>query len=188
MDFGFLSWRVKLTPGQERLWRVLEFFIRVIILSLPLYFIIWLGVDLNLLQVAVASQSAWLLQAMGYQVVQDGIGLIVNSSFQFFIIPDCTGWKGMLFLFALIIAVKGISVRKRAIGLMVGTPALWLGNLGRVAGVVVAKDVWGIENAMLVHDWVFQAGLIVLVLGIWVIWLSWVKGKFKPLRVSLHQR
>jgi exosortase/archaeosortase family protein len=188
MKVGFPSFKERLSPEQERLWHVLEFLIRVTVLALPLYIIIWLGIDLYLLQVAVASQSAWLLQVMGYQVVLEGFGLTINSGFQFFIIPDCTGWKGMLFLFALIFAVRGITLKKRALGLMVGIPALWLGNLGRVVGVVKAQELLGAEQAMFIHDWIFQAGLIVLVLGIWVIWLLWVKGRFTFSKAFWHQR
>jgi exosortase/archaeosortase family protein len=82
----------------------------------------------------------------------------------------------------------GVSMKRRVLGLVLGIPAIWLGNLGRVVGVVMAKDVWGIENAMLVHDWVFQAGLIVIVLGIWIIWLLSSKGKIKLLKVFSRQR
>jgi exosortase/archaeosortase family protein len=188
MSQGFLSWKFKLTQEQERLWHILEFLLRVTVLALPLYMIIWLGVDLYLLQVAAASQSAWLLQALGYQVVLEGIGLNINNSFQFFLIPDCTGWKGMLFLFALIFAVKGISLRKRALGLAFGIPAIWLGNIGRVVGVVMVQEALGTEGAMLVHDWLFQAGLVALVLGIWLVWLLEVKGKIRFSRAFWHQR
>ena len=110
-------WKSGLSPGQKRMLGVLEFLVRVCLLALPLYLVIWLGIDLYPLQAAVASQAAWLLQAAGYHVVRDGTGLTVGS-FQFFIIPDCTGWKSMLFLFALVFAVPGISMRKRFWGLM----------------------------------------------------------------------
>ena len=83
----------------------------------------------------------------------------------------------MLFLFALIFAVPAISLRKRILGLIIGIPIIWLGNLGRVAGVVLAQGAWGREGAMLIHDWLFQAGLVTLVLGIWLAWLLWAKNR-----------
>jgi exosortase/archaeosortase family protein len=171
-----LPWRIRLTPRQARLWGILAFLLRLCLLSIPLYLVIWLGVDLWAMQVAAASQSGWLLQAMGYRVVQEGAGLTVNG-FTFFIIPDCTGWKSMLFLFALVFAVPAISLRKRLAGLALGIPLIWLGNLGRVAGVVLAQGAWGTEGAMLIHDWLFQAGLVSLVLGIWLAWLLWARGR-----------
>jgi exosortase/archaeosortase family protein len=167
------SWTGRLTPWQGRLLQTLSFLARVIALSLPLYVVMWLGVSLYPLQVAAASQSAWLLNAFGYEVVQSGTGLMVNSSFEFFIIPDCTGWKSMLFLSALVLAVPGVALRKRLKGLAAGIPLVWIGNLGRIVGVVVVQGMWGTGFAMLVHDTLFQAGLAAMVLGLWVTWLFW---------------
>ena len=170
---AFPPQRNRLTPQQDRLLQTLSFLARVIALSLPLYVVIWTGVSLYPLQVAAASQSAWLLNAFGYNVVQSGTGLLVNTSFEFFIIPDCTGWKSMLFLSALVLAVPGIALRKRLKGLGVGIPLVWIGNLGRIAGVVMVQGVWGTGFAMLVHDTLFQAGLAAMVLGLWIMWLFW---------------
>ncbi len=176
MREALLSWKRRLTPRQVRLWDVLEFLLRVCILSIPLYLVIWLGVDLYPLQLAAASQSAWLLQAMGYHAALDGTGLTVNG-FGFFIIPDCTGWKSMTFLAALVFATPGISIRKRIAGVALGVAVVWLGNIARIAGVVVAQGAWGTDAALAIHDWLFQLGLACLVLGIWTIWLLWAKNK-----------
>ncbi len=176
----------RLTPRQARMMRMLEFLVRVCVLALPLYLVIWLGLDLYPLQLAVASQSAWLLQAAGYGVVQEGTGLTADG-FGFFIIPDCTGWKSMLFLFALVLAVPGISLRRRAWGLALGMPLIWLGNLARVTGVVAAQGAWGTDAALVIHDWLFQAGLVALVLGIWIVWLLWVKNKLTFPTAFLHR-
>lgn len=189
MKQGFFSWTGGLNPQQARMWRVLVFLVRATALSLPLYLVIWLGLDLYPLQLATASQSAWLLHSVGYQLVQEGTGLAISNGFQFFIIPDCTGWKSMLFLFALLFAVPGVALRKRLAGLAVGIPLVWLGNLLRVAGVVVIQGMWGTETALLLHDTAFQAGLMAMVLGLWLTWLLWAKNKlpgvFSVLRKSL---
>ena len=167
------SWTSRMSPRQQGMWRGLQFLVRLIILSLPLYLVIWLGVNLYPLQVAAASHSAWVLQATGNNVIQQGTGLMVNSSFEFFIIPDCTGWKSMLFLFALILAVPGVALTKRLAGLAVGLPLVWLGNLGRIVGVVGSQALWGTDAAMLIHDTAFQLGLVAMVLGLWLCWLRW---------------
>jgi exosortase/archaeosortase family protein len=180
--------RRKLTPQQERLWRLLEFMIRVNLLALPLYAILWIGIDFYPIQLVVATQAGLILQAMGYQVIQDGIGLLVGGSFQFFIIPDCTGWKSMLFLFALIFAVPRIATRKRVIGLLIGLPIMWLGNTGRVIAVVAAQAAWGTELAMVLHDWLFQLGLVGLVLGAWIVWLNWAKGRSSIKSIFLRRK
>lgn len=165
-----------LTPGQRRMLRMLIFLARLVALSLPLYLVMWLGLDLYPLQLAAASQSAWLLQALGYQVLRDGTLLTINSGFVVSIVPDCTGWKSMLFLFALIFAVPGIAMKKRLWGLL-GLPLVWAGNLTRILAGVAAWDLWGVEASLLIHDWLFQAGLVALVLGIWIAWLMWAQGR-----------
>ena len=187
MKLDLSSWKGRLNPEQARMLRVLGFLVRLIVLSLPLYLVIGLGINLWGLQVAVASQSAWLLQAMGYQVVHEATGITINQGFQFFIIPDCTAWKSMLFLFALVFAVPGIGIRKRLIGMVVGIPVIWAANLARIIGVVLVQGAWGIETAMFIHDWIFQMGLIGLVLVIWIAWMSWTRGDIKSV-FSWHQK
>jgi exosortase/archaeosortase family protein len=177
---------LRLDPKQRSLWRSLNFLVRLIILALPLYLIIWLGIDLLPLQLAAASQSAWLLEVTGNQVLLEGTGLLVNNSFEFIIIPDCTGWKSMIFLFALIFAVPGADLRKRLLGL-VGLPLIWVANLARVYGVVMVQGVWGTEAAVMMHDTLFQLGLIVLVFVVWIIWLLWSEGRL-TLRVFSLRR
>jgi exosortase/archaeosortase family protein len=177
MKIGFPSPEGNLTPRQARMWKVLLFLARVAALSLPLYLIIWLGLDLMPLQLAAASQSAWLLGALGYQAVQEGVGITMGNGFAFFIIPDCTGWKSMLFLFALVFAVPGTALRKRLWGLAAGLPLIWLGNLLRIVGVVWAQSIWGTEAALSLHDTLYQAGLVAMVLAIWFTWLLWEKGR-----------
>jgi exosortase/archaeosortase family protein len=162
---------------QARMMRILNFLLRVSVLSVPLYLIIWLGVDLTVVQLAVASHSSWFLSLMGYQVVQEGLSLTMGNGFKFFIIADCTGWKSLLFLFALLFAVPGVKYRKRLIGLAIGIPLIWLGNLLRIAGVVFAQGIWGTGFALVLHDWLFQLWMTVLVLGAWVFWLLWAENR-----------
>jgi len=161
----------KLTPEQQRLWKTLQFLLRLLALSAPLYLIIFFAADLSALQLAAAGQSAWLLRVLGWSVSQSG-PLLTTGDFTFLINQDCTGWKSVLFLFALIFAVPGIALKKRLTGLAIGFPLIWLGNLGRILGTVFVQAGWGTETALLAHDWGWQLGLVGLVLGIWLAWLK----------------
>jgi len=177
----------RLNRTQKRLWSGLEFLVRLLLLSIPLYLVIGLGISgsvLGPLQAAVAGQSALVLKGMGFQVQHSGVFIttIAGSDaepFYFMINQDCTGWKSMLFLFALLFAVPGIALRKRLWGLIFGLPSIWLGNLGRVIGVVLAEDAYGKAMALMIHDYLWQLGLIALVVGIWVIWMYWAKRTSK---------
>lgn len=173
---GFKIFRkTHLTEGQRRLWGILEFLIRLLILSIPIYFVLIFAIDLSPLQHAVADHSAAVLKSLGYSVMQDGYHIIVGTvydHFYFMINEDCTGWKSMLFLFALIFAVPRIAWKKRIIGLVVGLPIIWIGNLARVIGVVLAEQAYGVEFALALHDYGYRLGLVALVLIIWIVWLK----------------
>jgi exosortase/archaeosortase family protein len=170
----------KMTKTQQRMWNILEFLIRLIILSIPLYLVIAMSVDISHLQNTVASQSASALRGLGYNVFQDGFHIIVGTvqdNFYFMINEDCTAWKSMLFLFALMFAVPGITLKRRLIGLVIGLPVIWIGNLIRVVGVVVVERAWGMDIALILHDYVYRLGLVALVLVIWITWLKLSREK-----------
>lgn len=173
---------MKMTPEQKNLWNILWFLIRLLILAIPLYLIIFLAVDLTPLQVTVASQTSYILDNLGFNVIQEGYHIIVGTiedHFYFMINEDCTGWKSMLFLFALIFAVPRISWKNRFIGLIIGIPIIWIANLGRVIGVVLAEGMWGLDFAMSLHDYGYRLGMIAVVLLIWLIWFRLSKEKEK---------
>ena len=166
---------VKMTPEQKKLWDILWFLIRLLILAIPLYLVIFLAVDMTSLQVTVASQTSYILDNLGFNVMQDGYHIIVGTienHFYFMINEDCTGWKSMLFLFALIFAVPAIAWKNRLAGLIVGIVIVWVANLGRVLGVVLAERMWGLDFAMALHDYGYRLGMIAVVLLVWLVWLS----------------
>ncbi len=167
---------ISLNPFQQRQWKLLQFLGRLGILSVPLYIIIAFAIDLTAMQLAVAGNSAWLLEALGNQIVQQGTLVGVNtlgaSGFSFMITADCTGWKSMLFLFGLMFAVPAVALKKRLIGLLVGIPIIWAGNLLRILSAVYAQQAWGMEAAQVLHDVWWQLGLTAIVLGVWLLWMK----------------
>jgi exosortase/archaeosortase family protein len=175
---------MKLNKRQKKLWRTFGFLVRLLVLSIPLYIVIGLGISLMPLQVVVAGMAGRILEQMGFSVIQQGALLSVAAPgvavpFGFIINEDCTGWKSMLFLFALIFAMPKVAMRKRLWGLAIGLPIIWVGNLARIIGVVLAERAYGVETALLIHDYGWQAGLIALVLGLWIIWLWWARQERK---------
>ena len=98
---------IKLSDRDKKLWKMLQFFVRLIILSVPLYLVIYLAIDLTVLQNWFAGMSAAILSAFGWSVSVNGsvVSITAPAQFTFLIDPDCTAWKSILFLFALIFAV-----------------------------------------------------------------------------------
>jgi len=173
--------RRKLNEGQERLWKAFIFLVRLLPLSIPLYLILWLNVSMLPMQRAVADQTVWILRALGFDATESSLIISVGAvdPFIFYIGEDCTGWKSMIFYFALILATLGTGTRKRLLGLAIGIPLIYLGNLLRIIAVVFVEEAFGYDAAMWIHDWLWQAGLMALVLGLWLIWLEldYLKGK-----------
>lgn len=164
--------------GNESLKRTLEFLVRLLVLSLPLYLVLNFGVSLESLQVAVASQANFALTGLGYHVVQEGALVLATKgteSFQFIISPDSTAWKSMLFLSSMVVAVPGVSWKRRAVGIGLGVLLTWVFNLARVVSIVLIENAYGVETAMSVHDFWWRAGLVGFALGFWVWWMRTAK-------------
>jgi exosortase/archaeosortase family protein len=172
--------RLSFSAGQERLWETLLFLIKILVFAIPLYLILTFQGVLYPLQGMVSHNVYLILKSLGFDVLRNGflIGIQGGNPFVFLISEDCTGWKSMLFLTALVIAVPNIKWRKRSIGLIFGIPVIYLGNLLRILLIVQIQQTYGLGFASLVHDYLWQAGLISLVLLIWVSWLVWL-GKIK---------
>jgi len=172
--------KFKFSARQERLWETLLFLIKILVFAIPLYLILTFQGVLYPLQGVVSHNIYLILKSLGFDVFRDGflIGIQGGNPFVFMISEDCTGWKSMLFLTALIVAVPGVLKRKRVMGLIFGIPLIYLGNLLRILLIVQIQQAYGLEFANVVHDYLWQAGLISLVLLIWVSWLVWL-GKIK---------
>ncbi len=165
----------KLTKGQKRQWEILQFLLRLLVLAVPLYVILWLNPSFLPIQNTVADHSYAILTAMGLDVDRNDLVLTIGTSepFAIYIGPDCTGWKSTVAYFALLFATLGASMRKRILGLLVGIPLIYAGNLSRIVVAVLIERTWGREAAMFFHDFLWQVGLIALVIILWLAWLRW---------------
>jgi len=170
----------KLDKKNERLYKTMMFFWRLIILSIPLYIVLTFALDLGYLQYIVATQSFSVLSFTGFAVAQEGPALTVGfddetkQPFYFIISEDSTGWKSMLFFAALVLAVPDTRNKKKLMGLAL-LPAIWLGNLFRIWLIVWIERVYGFQSAMIAHDYLWRLGLILLVVGLWFVWLKYAK-------------
>src|SRR4030042_1271896 len=155
------------TLQQQKLWGTLVFLAKILVLSLPLYFIILCSISLSPLQQLDAAVSAGILRSMGYDVEREGAYLTVGTekAFSFYLTEDCTAWKSFLLLFALVFAMPAIALRSRIKGLAFGLPILWLGNQARIVGGVLTERATRVQFAMLPHDYGWGGFLVGLGLG-----------------------
>jgi exosortase/archaeosortase family protein len=178
--------KFRLSPEQERLWETLLFLAKILVFAIPLYLILTFHGVLHPMQDLVANNVYLVLRSLGFNVVREGflINIRGENPFVFIVSEDCTGWKSMLFLIALMVAVPGVLWSKRLAGIVLGIPLIYLGNLARILLIVHIEQVYGMETANVVHDYLWQAGLISLVLLIWVLWLVWL-GR---VRINIFKR
>lgn len=151
----------------EKMKETLFFLLRLLVLSVPLYLIIWLRLDLSFLQEAVTRNVISFLGLAGIPAGREGF-LLAARGFSFYISKDCTGWKGMLFLAALILATKA-SWKKRAVGLAAGLPAVFAFNLLRIIFMIwlgmSSPELFGVF-----HDFLWQLSMIGAVILLWLMW------------------
>ncbi len=174
--------KIKLDRGQRKLFETLLFLVKLLVFAIPLYIMLAFSEVLLPLQGAVSHNVYHILKSLGFEVVRSGF-LLRADGFAFLVSEDCTGWKSMLFLAALIFAVPGVLVKKRLLGLLVVVPVIYIGNLLRILAVVFIWKAYGYEFANIIHDYFWQLGLISLVLIVWVSWLIWAgKAEVKFLK------
>jgi len=171
---------MKLTKKQKEMLPILIFLIKMIILSLPLYIVLYFGISLQPLQEAVTEQALLIFDAAGFNPSREGFLITVKRTheFTFAISEDCMPWKSIWLLIALMIAVPKIKIERRLSGIVSGSAILWIGNLSRIFYIVLAEQFIGYKFAMLIHDYLWKAFLVALVLLIWIVWLQW-NGKLK---------
>ena len=176
---GHKKTKRRLGRQEMQLKETLIFLLKLLALAVPMHLILLLSIGMTPLQEAASSELSWALHGLGYTVERDGFMFSVSGGrtepFVFYIVEDCTAWKTMLFLAALIVAVPAVAWKRRVVGIALGLPALWLLNLARNVSVVLIERSWGYETAMAMHDWLWKLGMILAVLLLWLVWWRWVR-------------
>ncbi len=173
-----------LAPQQKRMLSLLIFLLRLLVFSVPFYALLTLSSTYSLflpLQLFVASHTSLILNSIGISASQAGTLLIASpgtpSEFRFVIDRDCTGWKSLVLLSALIMAVPSVKPDRRALGILAGAVIIWSVNLLRITSAVVVQQSLGREAAFFVHDVLWQFGLTATLLSVWLLWLRFSARK-----------
>jgi len=138
-----------------------------------LYLIIISGFQLGFLKDLTTGFSFALLRTTGIDASLSGNLIAVpieNGSFAAVIDWDCTGWKSMLALFALIFATD-FSLRKKLYGL-VFIPLVYFVNMLRIWFMFYFVSGFGLLYYNIVHAIIWSWGLIVVILVFWVMWMK----------------
>lgn len=144
------------------------FLLKLIVLSTPLYLILWAGWELAFLRTFTASLSASGLQLIGLQASTTG-HIVSSGGLLLDVTWDSTGWKSMLVVAALVLASPR-SWRSRLSGVAAAVIGVFVLNVTRVISMIYGVTVLGLEYEFL-HAFLWRWGLTAAVLVIWGLWL-----------------
>ncbi len=85
--------------------------------------------------------------------------------------PQCTAATLAVVYTALVVAYP-VSWKKRLIALAIGLPLLQVANILRLIGVAYASQLLAGDAFYIVHDYLFEFGMMLVVFVMWAVWLS----------------
>jgi len=118
-----------------------------------------------------ARTLAHALTAVGFAASADG-NLVSRGGFAFRIVLGCTALSATI-LFVCFICSYRTDPRKKVIGLALGIPALYLGNIARLASIFVISG-YNRKLFDVMHAYMGQTFAVIFVILLCAGWLSWV--------------
>ncbi len=158
----------------RKLKQAILFLVKLNLLALPLYLIIYLNLSFAPLQNFLASLSSAIVGGFGYEVasassvvaVRDG-GTVSNFEISW----DSTGWKSLYVLTILALATPTISIKKKALFLAAGLPIIFLINFFRIITTIILTVQTGSVYFDFIHTVLWRAVAIASVIGLWYVWI-----------------
>jgi exosortase/archaeosortase family protein len=89
------------------------------------------------------------------------------------IVSECGAIEVFVIFFASVIAFP-TPFWKRAIGLILGLPILYLVNIGRLSCLYVIRALYSKETFNFVHEYVWQTVYVVFVVALWLAWMEYL--------------
>ncbi len=163
---------------EKELKRILLFLVKLNLLLIPLYLIILAGFQLAFLKDVTKDAVLGMLQAGGIGAYETGNFIVVpveGGEFAGTVDWDCTGWKSMFALFALVFATD-FAIRKKLLGLLF-LPLVYAVNLVRIWFMFYYVHVYGTAHYSVIHATIWSWGLIAAILLFWVAWMRLVNWR-----------
>ncbi len=158
----------------EQLITAIIFLIKLNILSIPLYIILWLNLSYFPFQVFVASVAGEVLKFFGYSLSQFGNELTTLFSGQLLRVDvswDSTGWKSLYALAALVIASPVAGFRGKLKFIIVTLPVTFLINILRIVSTIYFSLTFGLQYFTFLHTVLWRFISVGVVLILWFVFL-----------------
>jgi len=175
----------KILERRRKLLATLIFSIKLNLLVIPLYILIYLDFSLPSLQNFLAYLISLTLSSLKFPVASEGKNIFIflteSESYRiihFEISMDCTGWKSMYLLTALVFA-SSFELKKNLKFLAITLPFLFIINFLRIVSTIAIALIFGFEFFEVTHNILWREGMVFIVVIIWYLWLRKIKYKLK---------
>ena len=91
---------------------------------------------------------------------------------------ECTGLLIVAMYLALLVAYP-VSIKTKAIGLLVGVPVILVVNMARLIAVAHLSERLTEDAFRFAHDVLFKVVMVAVVLGLWAWWLAYARDAAK---------
>jgi len=173
--------------GIEKIELLADFLIKFNLLAIPMYVLLFSGVEFYSLQLLLTELVYGIITALGYEAVKNGIMLtFVSPPFVSTVVMGvgCTAWKSMYALAALMLASPVPNDRKKLKHILLGIASLFVLNVLRLVTTVLVGYWFGMWYLEIVHTVLWREGMIFAVVALW---LWWVKGQKEKQKVIFRK-
>ncbi len=175
----------KILERRKKLLAILIFLIKLNLFVIPLYVLLWLDFSLPLLQNFLANSLASTLSFFKYPAVskEKYIFIFLNEANSYQIIPfeismDCTGWKSMYLMVALVFSTS-FNLRRNLKFLAIALPFLFSLNFLRIFSTLIIAFKLGSQYFEVIHTFFWRECMVAAVILIWYFWLRKIKYSLK---------
>lgn len=135
-----------------------------------------LGAALAPLTAWTAQATVFLLELFDADVAREATVVYQPGGFAYEIYFRCTGILPVASLGVAILAFQAGSLRKKLIGLALGAPLIVAINLLRLVHLF-RLGVTRPELFSFAHSVLWEAGIVLAVVGVWAAWLAWIRQR-----------
>jgi len=163
-----------------RLTSLLIFLVTFNLLAIPLYIALYTNFSFEPLKELNARMVSATLKFFGYNSYSDGstVDLVSNGLLQKIDISwDSTGWKSMYALAALILATPISKISRKIKFAVIGVAIIFFINYLRISSTILISASFGFNLFDIIHTVLWREGLILAVVGVWLVWMRMEKYK-----------
>ncbi len=169
----------------NRLASVLIFLVTFNLLAIPLYIAIYANLSFEPLKELNARIVSATLDFFGYDSYSDGstVNLVSDGVLQKIDISwDSTGWKSMYAIGALILATPISKISRKIKFAVIGIAIIFLINYLRISSTILISANFGFNLFDIIHTVLWREGLILAVVGVWLVWMRMEKYKIGKIK------